>query len=242
MTPIIIGIVGLLLGFGVTTFLNRTANSKKIEEMNRQADLIVKEARLSAKRMTDEAEMASEKAISKAETANEKIKQKKIQEARDRFADMKLKFDESTAQQKIELKELELQVKSVDAEIKSKQEDIKRQKDELETKETEVTAIRENLERQIGIVQRKKEDLDKANETHIKALEQVAKLTELDAKEQLLTAVKAKTENDALVIVREGIEQARLNASKEAKKIVIQTIQRMASEFTIENTVSVFNL
>ena len=79
MTPIIIGIVGLLLGFGVTTFLNRTANSKKIEEMNRQADLIVKEARLSAKRMTDEAEMASEKAISKAETANEKIKQKKIQ-------------------------------------------------------------------------------------------------------------------------------------------------------------------
>lgn len=242
MTPIIIGIVGLLLGFGVTTFLNRTANSKKIEEMNRQADLIVKEARLSAKRMTDEAEMSSEKAIAKSEAANEKIKQKKIQEARDRFADMKLKFDESTSQQKIELKELELQVKSVDAEIKSKQDDIKRQKDELETKETEVVAIRENLERQLTIVQRKKEDLDKANETHIKALEQVAKLSETDAKEQLLTAVKAKTENDALVIVREGIEQARLNATKEAKKIVIQTIQRMASEFTIENTVSVFNL
>ena len=242
MTPIIIGIVGLLLGFGVTTFLNRTANSKKIEEMNRQADLIVKEARLSAKRMTDEAEMSSEKAIAKSEAANEKIKQKKIQEARDRFADMKLKFDESTSQQKIELKELELQVKSVDAEIKSKQDDIKRQKDELETKETEVVAIRENLERQLTIVQRKKEDLDKANETHIKALEQVAKLSETDAKEQLLTAVKAKTENDALVIVREGIEQARLNATKEAKKMVIQTIQRMASEFTIENTVSVFNL
>lgn len=242
MTYIIIGIVGLLLGFGVTTLLNRTANSKKIEEMNRQADLIVKEARLSAKRMTDEAEMASEKAIAKSEAANEKIKQKKIQEARDRFADLKLKFDESTSQQKIELKELELQVKSVDAEIKSKQDDIKRQKDELETKETEVVAIRENLERQLTIVQRKKEDLDKANETHIKALEQVAKLSETDAKEQLLTAVKAKTENDALVIVREGIEQARLNATKEAKKIVIQTIQRMASEFTIENTVSVFNL
>ena len=105
-----------------------------------------------------------------------------------------------------------------------------------------IEIIRENLDRQLAIVQRKKEDLDKANETHIKALEQVARLSESEAKEQLLTAVKAKTENDALVIVREGIEQARLNASKEAKKIVIQTIQRMASEFTIENTVSVFNL
>ena len=243
MMDIIIGIlVGSGLGFGITTLLNRTANRKKIDEMNRQADLIVKEARLTAKRLTDEAEMNAEKAIAKSEAANEKIKQKKIQEARERFSEMKQQFDESTSQQKIELKELELQVKAVDNEIKQKQDDIKKQKEELEVKESEVEIIRENLERQLAIIQRKKEDLDRANETHIKALEQVAKLSEAEAKEQLLTAVKAKTENDALVIVKEGIEQARLNASKEAKKIVIQTIQRMASEFTIENTVSVFNL
>lgn len=242
MTTIIIGVICLGLGFGITTVLNRTANRKKIDEMNRQADLIVQEARLTAKRLTDEAEMNAEKAIAKSEAANEKIKQKKIQEARERFSEMKQQFDESTSQQKIELKELELQVKAVDNEIKQKQDEIKRQKEELEAKETEVEIIRENLDRQLAIVQRKKEDLDKANETHIKALEQVARLSESEAKEQLLTAVKAKTENDALVIVREGIEQARLNASKEAKKIVIQTIQRMASEFTIENTVSVFNL
>lgn len=242
MTTIIIGVICLGLGIGITTVLNRTANRKKIDEMNRQADLIVQEARLTAKRLTDEAEMNAEKAIAKSEAANEKIKQKKIQEARERFSEMKQQFDESTSQQKIELKELELQVKAVDNEIKQKQDEIKRQKEELEAKETEVEIIRENLDRQLAIVQRKKEDLDKANETHIKALEQVARLSESEAKEQLLTAVKAKTENDALVIVREGIEQARLNASKEAKKIVIQTIQRMASEFTIENTVSVFNL
>ncbi len=243
MMEIIIAIlVGSGLGFGITTVLNRTTNRKKIDEMNRQADLIVKEARLTAKRLTDEAEMNAEKAIAKSEAANEKIKQKKIQEARERFSEMKQQFDDSTSQQKIELKELELQVKAVDNEIKQKQDEIRKQKEELEVKESEVEIIRENLERQLAIVQRKKEDLDRANETHIKALEQVAKLSESEAKEQLLTAVKAKTENDALVIVREGIEQARLNASKEAKKIVIQTIQRMASEFTIENTVSVFNL
>ena len=155
---------------------------------------------------------------------------------------MKQDFDESTAKQKIELKELELQARAIQNEIKQKQDELKKEKEELESKELEIETIRENLDKQLAIVKRKKEDLDKASETHIKALEQVAKLSEAEAKEQILTAVKAKTENDALVIVKEGIEQANLNANREAKKIVIQTIQRMASEFTIENTVSVFNL
>ena len=242
MMNIIIAVIGLAVGFAISTILNRTANRKRIEENNRQADLIVQEARLTAKRLTDEAEMNAEKAISKSEAANEKIKQKKIQEARERFSQMKQDFDESTAKQKIELKELELQARAIQNEIKQKQDELKKEKEELESKELEIETIRENLDRQLAIVKRKKEDLDKASETHIKALEQVAKLSEAEAKEQILTAVKAKTENDALVIVKEGIEQANLNANREAKKIVIQTIQRMASEFTIENTVSVFNL
>ncbi len=242
MMNIIIAVIGLAVGFAISTILNRTANRKRIEENNRQADLIVQEARLTAKRVTDEAEMNAEKAISKSEAANEKIKQKKIQEARERFSQMKQDFDESTAKQKIELKELELQARAIQNEIKQKQDELKKEKEEFESKELEIETIRENLDRQLAIVKRKKEDLDKASETHIKALEQVAKLSEAEAKEQILTAVKAKTENDALVIVKEGIEQANLNANREAKKIVIQTIQRMASEFTIENTVSVFNL
>ncbi|MEO7175769.1 MAG: ribonuclease Y, partial [Saprospiraceae bacterium] len=92
------------------------------------------------------------------------------------------------------------------------------------------------------IVSKKKEELDSANELRIKELEQVARLTEAEAKEQLLLAVKGKAENDAMVLTRETLEYARLNANKEAKKIVIQTIQRMCAEYTIENTVSVFNL
>ncbi len=242
ITYIILTLVGLGVGFGLTTIVNRGSNLKRTDEMNRQADLIVKEARLTAKRLTDEAETISEKAIAKAEANNERIKQQKIQDARERFAQMKQEFDESTSQTRIELKELEIQVKSIENEIRLKQEDFKRQKEELDQKEADVTTVRENLDRQLAIVQKKKEDLDAANEQRIKMLEQIARLSEAEAKEQILEAVKAKTENDALSIVKEGIEQAKLNASKEAKKIVIQTIQRMASEFTIENTVSVFNL
>lgn len=102
--------------------------------------------------------------------------------------------------------------------------------------------IRENLDTQLKIVAKKKEELSAANELHIKALEQVAKLSEQEAKEQLLDAVKAKAENDSLALRKETIQQAKTTANKEAKKIVIQTIQRMCAEYTIENTVSVFNL
>src|SRR5690606_32311048 len=87
-----------------------------------------------------------------------------------------------------------------------------------------------------------KEELDKANETRIKELESIARLSESDAKDLLLEAIRAKSESEAMVIEKEAIANAKATATKEAKKIIIQTIQRTAAEYTIENTVSVFNL
>ena len=112
----------------------------------------------------------------------------------------------------------------------------------IESKEQEIMAIRENLDVQMKIVAKKKEELDTANERFIRELESIAKLSESQAKDQLLEAVKAKAQNDAMIIEKEAIANAHTNASKEAKKIVIQTIQRMCAEITIENSVSVFNL
>ena len=94
----------------------------------------------------------------------------------------------------------------------------------------------------VGMRSKKKEDLENANQKHIEALEKVANLSEADAKEELLQAVKSKAEMDAMQIVKDTISQAKVDANKEAKKIVIQSIQRMCAEYTIENTVSVFNL
>ncbi|RMG78427.1 MAG: ribonuclease Y, partial [Bacteroidetes bacterium] len=113
---------------------------------------------------------------------------------------------------------------------------------ELESKELEIKAVRENLDKQLKVIARKKEELESANEKHIKALESIAKLSEAEAKEQLLEAVKAKAETDSMALIKERIEAAKATATKESKKIIIQTIQRMAAEYTIENTVSVFNL
>lgn len=251
---IVIGIaIGIVAGVGIGYFivqgLMKKAALRKIEEMNAKADLEIKEARLTAKRIVDEAETKAEKVMGQAESHHERIKQQKIQEAKEKFNKMRSEFDKEKASHLLEMKDREVEVKSQENELKQKQDKfqeridwLEAQKMELESKESEITNIRENLEVQLKIVAKRKEELDAANELRIKELEKVANLSEHEAKEQLLEAIKAKAETDAMAIVKESIEQAKANANKEAKKIVIQSIQRMCAEYTIENTVSVFHL
>jgi len=221
--------------------IGKTAK-KKIDDMNSKADIQIKEARLTAKRLVDEAEMKAEKIVSQAESTNERIKQNKIQEAKERFNKMRSEFDSEKAAHTIELKERELEVKNAERDFQQKLDKLNEQRAEIESREAEAVTIRENLEKQLKIVAKRKEELDSANEKRIKELEQIARLSEAEAKEQLLEAVKAKSETEAMAIVKNSVEQAKTTANKEAKKIVIETIQRMCAEYTIENTVSVFSL
>lgn len=251
---IAIGIaIGLVVGGIVVYFIasraTKQTNQKAIEEGNRQADLAIQEARLTAKRLTDEAAVKAEKIVGKAEAENERIKQQKIQEAKERYAQMRGQFDTEKAQHQIKLKEMEMEVVSKQKDLQMEQEqfqvrvnEVNARKADIENKEAEIVLLRENLDKQLKIVSKKKEELDAANEERIKMLEKIAQLNQQDAKDQLLEAVRAKSESEVLSIVKDAVNQAKLNASKEAKKIIVQTIQRTAAEFTIENTVSVFNL
>lgn len=253
MEPIIGIVIGLVVGIAIGYFALKTLMAKqareKIEEANKASDLAVQEARLTAKRMIDEAEIKAENIVSKAESRNEIVKQKKIQEAREKFNQLKSEFDTERNKHLLGMKDREVVVVSQENELKqklqslqSKTEELNLKKQEVELREVEAESIRENLNRQLAIVNKKREELDSANELRIKELEKLAQLTEQQAKEQLLEAVKAKAENDAMSIVKEAISRAKVDAGKEAKKIVIQTIQRMCAEYTIENTVTVFNL
>ncbi len=242
-------LVGAVIGYFVVQAILKKAGMKKVEEMNAKADMQIKEARLTAKRIVDEAETKAEKITGQAESHHERIKQQKIQEAKEKFNKMRSEFDKEKAAHQLEVKEREIEVKALESELKQKQEKfqervdwLEAQKSELESKEAEISTIRENLEVQMKIVAKRREELEAANELRIKELEKVANLSEQEAKEQLLEAIKAKAETDAMAIVKESVEQAKANANKEAKKIVIQTIQRMCAEYTIENTVSVFHL
>ncbi|MFM2394418.1 MAG: hypothetical protein RLZZ546_2400 [Bacteroidota bacterium] len=233
---------GLPVGALIAYFGVKATQSKRIAEANAKSDITIKEAELTAKRKIDEADMQAEKLISKAQQTNEKIKQEKIQEAKEKFNQYKSEFESYKAEQKLSMKDREMQVVSQEKDLQAKLTEINTKVEQIESRESEIKAIRENLEVQLKVVAKKKEELDMSLESKIKELENISKLSQAEAKEQLLESIKAKAQSEAMSIEKEAISNAKLNASKEAKKIVIQTIQRMAAEYTIENTVSVYNL
>jgi ribonuclease Y len=235
-------LIGVLAGGGVSYFMIRTLFQSRLKEANNKADITLKEAELSAQRKVNDAETAAAKILARAEQNNENVKQKKIQEARDNFSRLKSEFETWKAEQKVELKEKEMNLAALQKEIQQKQDALALETEQLDSKESELKVLRENLDTQLKIVSKKREELDSANDKFIKELENISKLTQSQAKEQLLEAIKAKAANEALAIEKEAIATAHSNANKEAKKVVIQTIQRMCAEYTIENTVSVFNL
>lgn len=241
--PMLMGLLGgIAIGYLVVNMLFRRKAQKQIEEMNARADLQIQESRLTAKRLVDDAEVLAEKLISKAERENEKRKQQRIQETKENFDKLKSQFETEKDKFQAKLKEREIDVVKKETDLKQAQNQFGQMKESLETKEIELKAIRENLDTQLKIVAKKREELDSANESRIQELENLSKLTQQEAKEHLFEAIKAKAENEAMSLVKETIEQAKQNANKEARKIIIQSIQRMGAEVTIENTVTVFNL
>ena len=239
---IVAALVGAAIGFFITNMGVRKSSHGKIEEANAKADLTIKDAELTASRKISDAESKANSIIGKAENKNESIKQKKIQEAKDKYSKLKSDYQSYKADHKVEMKEREMQVVSQEKDLKAKKDSLKREIESIEQRESEVGAIKENLEKQLKIVAKKKSELDTANEARIKQLETIAKMSESEAKEKLLEAIRDKAQSEALAIQKETINEAKASAAKDAKKIIIQTIQRMGAEYTIENTVSVFNL
>lgn len=247
---IVIGlVVGAVVAYIVLNVIGGKRVKGRIEEMNAEADRIIKNARSSAERITKDANEEAKRVSDAAEKKNEDIKQQKIRDARRKYQELKESYQTYKSEQKLELKEREIEVKTQEKEFTQKVKDLEARnrkvdayKQEVEQKEEDIKAIKESLEKQLKVIAKKKEQLDAANDKHIQALEAVARLSEQEAKEQLLEAVQAKAETEALAVKKRTLQSAKLSANKEAKKIVIQTIQRMCAEYTIENTVSVFNL
>ena len=249
ISAIVGAVIGAIIGFVANQQLFKGGSKAQQEEMKAKADQLLQDAHISAKRVTAEAETQAEKILAKAEAKNESIKQNKIQEAKQRFKKLKGEFENEKKQHRFELKDREREVVSQEKELTRKESGLEAKikklddrKSELEQEAADIKSTRENLDLQLKVVAKKKEELEAANQVHINALENVARLSEAEAKEQLLEAVKAKAESDSMALVKDTITAAKLTANKEAKKIVIQTIQRMCAEYTIENTVSVFNL
>lgn len=258
---IVIGVIaGIVVGYFFSQKQTQKREQEKLTAADVQADKVIKEARSAAAKIVLDAEAEANKSIADAERKNDNIKKQKILEAREKYIKFKSDFEEEMTKRKQQVKDEEMKLKDSENRFKQLQQNFNNKQNELkqqirndqnklkkdranyEQQKAEIDSIRENLERQLEIVAKKQSQLEKANEERIKALELVAKLSEAQAKEELLKAVEDKAKGEALILTKNTLDEAKLTANKEAKKIVIQSIQRMCAEYTIENTVSVFNL
>lgn len=211
--PIIIGAAALIIGILLGKFLFAKNTKKQLEEADQQA----------------------QKIISDAKTQAETLKKEKLLEAKEKFVQLKADHDKEVFQRNQKISENENRVKQKEQTVNQKDQSIAKL-----LKDNEV--IKENLNRQLEVVNVKRTELEKHQEEHIRRLEKVAGLSADEAKAQLIESLKQDAQSQALSIQQEIIDDAKLRANKEARKLIIQTIQRTAAEQAIENAITVFNL
>ena len=173
--------------------------------------------------------------IEKAELEAENIKQEKIFQAKEKFLQLKSEHEKTVNERNAAIKEME-------SRLKQKENTLNQQTSELQRKQREADSIRENLKAQVEIANRKAAEYDRLREEANRQIESIAGMSETEAKNILMENMKAEARTEAQSYINDVIDDARLNATKEAKRIVINTIQRTASETAIENAVTVFNI
>ncbi len=210
---IVIAIAGIAIGFAVDRVLLKRSVDKKLQEAEEQKKLILKEA----------------------EVTGESIKKDRILEAKEKFFKMKQEFDEESNRKKNQIISNENKLKQREANLSKQIEQNKRSEAELESQ-------KENLTAQLEIVKKRKEEFEKLKAQEITILEKASNLSAEEAKAQLVESLKDEARTDASAHIKQIMEEANMTATKEAKKIVLQTIQRTATEHAIENCVSIFNI
>ena len=210
---IIIGIAALVIGLILGKIIFAKNTKKQIEEAEQQAKKIIADGQLQA----------------------ENLKKEKLLEAKEKFVQLKAEHDKEVLQRNQKIIEGESRIKQKEQSLNQKDQNLEKQ-----IKENE--GIKETLNRQIEVVNTKRTELEKHQEEHIRRLEKVAGLSAEDAKAQLIESLKQEAQSKAIALQQEIIEDAKIKAGKEARKIVIQTIQRTAAEVAIENSITVFNL
>ena len=173
--------------------------------------------------------------IQKAELEAESIKKEKIFQAKEKFLQLKSEHEQY-------INEKNKHISEVESRLKQKENSLNQQNAELGRKNKEADAIRQNLKNQVEIATKKTEEYENLRQEALRQIEEIAGLTAVEAKNQLMENMKAEARTQAQSYINDVMDEARLTASKEAKRIVINTIQRTASETAIENAVTVFHI
>ncbi len=211
----LIAIVGvsILLGGAVSFFAVNSLTAKKRKR-------VLKEAQTEAEHIKTEAE---------------NVKEKKILEAKERFFELK------TEHEKV-INERNSKVAQAENKIKQREMTLNQQSSDLQRKQKENETLKENLNTQLEVLEKRMEENEKLRRQQIEKLETIAGMSAADAKNTMIESLKAEAKTEAMSYINEIMDEARLTASKEAKRIVIQSLQRVAPEAAIENSVTVFHI
>ncbi|UZD24538.1 ribonuclease Y [Algoriphagus halophytocola] len=210
---VLAALVGTGAGAAIAGALIKNKNAKLEEETRDKVKSMLREAEINA----------------------ESIKKDKILEAKEKYLKLKADFDEEVSNKKNIIITNENKVKQREQQLAKEMQQVKRKEAELDSK-------KENLDAQLHAMKVKREELDRVTNQRIADLEKVANLTREEAREQLVTMLTEEAQSKASSQIKDILDEAKLSATKQAKKIVLDTIQRTATEHAVENCVSVFNI
>lgn len=205
--------VALLLGAMVTWLIMKNQKVEHEKQAQEKAAVILKEA----------------------ESKAELVKKDKMMEAKERFFQLKTEHEKAVAEKDRKIQETETR-------LKQKENTLNQKLEQSQRKQAELDQLHNNVKTQIQGIELRKEELDKIHQKQVASLEKISGLSAQEAKAQLIETLKAEAKTEAHSYIKEIIDEAKLTANKEAKRIVIQTIQRVATEQAIENSVTVFNI
>ncbi len=206
-------LIGVALGFIIFRSMEKAKGKKMLNSVRKEAATILKEAKIDA----------------------ESVKKDKILQAKEKFIELKSEHEKVIISREKKISDVEKRIRDRESKVASEYDKNKRLNQSLEQKE-------KDYDFKIDFLEKKEDDLDKMHKRHVDMLEQISGLSADEAKKELVSSLKEEAKSEAMAFVQTSIEEAKLTAEQEARKVVLGTIQRVGVEQAVENCVSVFNL
>jgi len=211
--PIIVGIIGIVAGFIIAKIIEKSNVSNLIENAKKEASTILRDGKVEA----------------------ENIKKDKLLQAKEKFLELKSEHEKEILSKDKRIAEVEKRTRDKESQVSNELARTKKSADEFDVKLIDYT-------NRVDVLDKKHIELEKLHKSQVQQLEVISGLSAEDAKEQLVESLKAEAKTKAMAHIQDTLEEAKLTAQQEAKKIIITTIQRVGTEEAVENCVSVFNI
>ncbi len=211
--PILVGIIGVVIGFIIAKMLEKTKANKLLTETNKEARNIIKEAKVEA----------------------DAIKKDKILQAKEKFIELKADHEKVILSREKKMSDVEKRIRDKESRVSSELDKNKKLTQSLEKKTGD-------LDYKLEFLEKRESEIEKLHKRHVDMLEQISGFSATEAKTELVATLKDEAKSDAMSFIQDTVEEAKMTAQQEARKVVLNTIQRVGVEQAIENCVSVFNL